>query len=303
VNTYYLYLFIAGGVGGFLSGLLGIGGGIIYILVIPAVLLHFGTPHSEIVQYTIANSIFAAFFASLAANFVLVKRKSFYLKESLFVGLAGAFSAILFLQFIVNTDWYSRQIFNIVVVLLLIFMLFRFLQKSDLLPKASHYGVKKAAPVLKTAKGQQENTDKKKLTLAGLAGGALSALSGLGGGIIIIPILNTIMHIDIKKTNAISLGVITITSLMMTAFNMLETPPPAPLPAEALAQAGQSLFTNHYSVGYIIFPVALSLSLGAVVASPFGVTVSKKVSSKTIYIIFSFFLIVVIVKKMMELIS
>ena len=301
MSTYYLYLFIAGTVGGFLSGLLGIGGGIIYILVIPTVLLHFGTPHSEIVQYTIANSIFAAFFASLAANIVLVKRKSFYLKESLFVGLAGAFSAILFLQFIVNTGWYSRQIFNIVVVLLLIFMLFRFFQKFYFLPKASHYGVKKAASVLKTAKDLQENTDKKKLTLAGLAGGALSALSGLGGGIIIIPILNTIMHIDIKKTNAISLGVIAIISLMMTAFNMLETPHTTHLPAEALAQAGQSLFINQYSVGYIIFPVALSLALGAVIASPFGVTVSKKVSSKTIYVIFSFFLIVVIIKKITEI--
>jgi uncharacterized membrane protein YfcA len=69
--------------------LLGIGGGIIYIVVIPVALTGIGVPREEVVQFTIANSVFASFFSSFSANFILFKNKSFYLKEVLIMSSVG----------------------------------------------------------------------------------------------------------------------------------------------------------------------------------------------------------------------
>jgi len=125
-----------------------------------------------------------------------------------------------------------------------------------------------------------------RLGLAGLASGTVSALSGLGGGIIIIPILNSVFKMDIKKANSISLGAIGITSLTLTLSSMLETP--------------QQPF-DFYNVGYVIFPVVLALSLGVIIASPFGVKAGSLLSSRVISYLFSFFLGLVILRKIIEL--
>jgi uncharacterized membrane protein YfcA len=125
-----------------------------------------------------------------------------------------------------------------------------------------------------------------KLGLVGMAGGSIAALSGLGGGIVIIPILNSFMKIDIRKASSISSGVIMVTALMMTIYNLFEQP------AHDL---------KAYNLGYIIFPIALTLSLGVVLASPFGVKIGRRLSSSTISYIYAGFLIIVILKKIAEL--
>ena len=123
--VYYFFLFISGLIGGFLGGLLGIGGGIIYIVVIPVALSGIGVPRDEIVQYTIANSVFASFFSSLSANVILIKNQVFYVREVLIMGCIGIVASLLLLQYVVNTSWYSKDTFNLVIVVLLLYMLLK----------------------------------------------------------------------------------------------------------------------------------------------------------------------------------
>lgn len=265
----FFFLFLAGVVGGFLGGLLGIGGGIIYIVVIPVALSALGVPREELVQYTIANSVFASFFSSLSADYYLIKNNNFYFKEVLLIGLFGICTSLLVLHFVVNTTWYSKDVFNLVIVVLLIYMLLKTL--------------------LNVNKDVLEEKKKKrglKLGLAGVASGAVSALSGLGGGVVLIPILHSFFKMDIKKTSSVSLGVIGVTSLTMTVFNMCETP------SEAF---------HYYSVGYIIFPISLSLAAGVVLASPLGIRASKSATPQMISYLFSFFLALIILRKIIEL--
>lgn len=267
----FFFLFVAGLVGGFLGGLLGIGGGIIYIVVIPATLSHLGVPPAEMVQYTIANSIVASLFSALSANYFLVRTRNFYLAEVVTIGFFGVISSLLVLHGVVNTTWYSRGAFNVVIVLLLIYMMLKTLANAA-----------KAMP----AENLEQEGRGLRLGLAGLASGTVSALSGLGGGIIIIPILNSVFKMDIKKANSISLGVIGITSLSLTLSSMLETP--------------RHPF-DFYNVGYVIFPVVLALSVGVVIASPFGVKAGSLLSSRVISYLFSFFLGLVILRKIIEI--
>lgn len=268
---YFIFLFVAGIVGGFLGGLLGIGGGIIYIVVIPVALTGIGVPREEVVQYTIANSVFASFFSSFSANFILVRNNNFYLKEVLIMSSVGIITSLLLLQYVVNTTWYSKDTFNIVIVLLLAYMLLKIIMNIV---------------GNKNEKIQEYTKVDMKLGLAGLVGGSVSALSGLGGGVVIIPILHSLFHMDIKKASAISLGVIGITSFIMSIYSMCEN-----------THTG----FHYYSIGYIIFPVALSLTGGVVIASPLGVKASRNVSPQILSYLFSLFLALIIIRKIVEI--
>ena len=268
---YFAFLFVAGIIGGFIGGLLGIGGGIIYIVVIPVALTGIGVPREEIVQYTIANSVFASFFSSLSANFILIKNKNFYLKEVFLMSSVGIVTSLLLLQYVVNTTWYSKETFNMVIVILLVYMLLKIIAQTA---------------ANKNGTNQEYTKGNMKLGLAGLVGGSVSALSGLGGGVVIIPILHSLFRMELKKASAISLGVIGITSFIMSIYSMLEN---------------THTDFHYYSTGYIIFPIALSLTGGVVIASPLGVKASRNVSPQLLNYLFSLFLALIIIRKIVEI--
>lgn len=270
--TIYILLFLAGLGGGFLAGLLGIGGGIIYILILPEALTYLHVPQQELAQYIIANSIFGTAAAALAGNIALIRRKEFQWQSVSIVGLGGIVSSYLWLTFFVNTPLYSKKLFYIVVVLLLLYIVYRSWRNSKEANAAQY----------------QNTTNKFWLSVTGMAGGTVSALTGLGGGVIVIPIMTTRLGMNIKQAKAISLGMILITSLSMTVYNLLETPF---FPYEI------------FRSGYIVYGIVIPLSLGVVISSPLGVYISDKLSSRIITYIFSAFVGIVIIKKIFELLS
>jgi uncharacterized membrane protein YfcA len=265
----FLYLFFAGLLGGFIAGLVGIGGGVIYVLIIPVALHLIGVPIAETPQYTIANSLFAILFASASANYFLIRYKLFYRKEVFIISLLAIIISYFSTEYIVNTTWYSLELFNSILVVLLLYMLYTTLLSA----KKVYY-----TPL--------DSLNKFKLGTVGAAGGFIAALSGLGGGIVIIPVLNSMMKIDIRKASSISSGVIMITAFTITIHNLFEHPIHS---------------FSFYNQGYIIFPISLSLSLGVVLSSPIGVKVGRKLSSTSISYIYASFLAIVIFKKLIEL--
>lgn len=268
---YIFFLFLAGLSGGFIAGLAGIGGGVVYIFIIPIALGYFGVPAQEVPQFTIANSVFAILFASLAGNIVRIRNKEFLLREVLTVGIFGAVASVLVLEYIVNTRWYSLPVFNMVLLVLLIYLLI-----STLAGARRNYSFPpdKVKPI--------------SLGAVGIAGGGISALSGMGGGVIIIPLLNIIFKVDIKKAGTISLGVISIMAFVMTVFNLFEEP--------------VSGYTGP-NVGYILFPVVLGLLPGVLIGSPIGAQLARKMRSSIVSYIYAGFLLVVIVKKLTEILN
>ncbi|MEL6538933.1 MAG: sulfite exporter TauE/SafE family protein [Bacteroidota bacterium] len=270
----YFYLFLAGLGGGFMAGLLGIGGGIFYLLVLPFALTRIGVNDQEIVQYVIANSLFGTLFAALSGSLTQMRNGTFYLRPVLWVSLGAITISLLTINFFVNTPFYSKQVFNIVVIALLVFILWRTLRKSAI-AKGKKGGDKGKTPSPRWFMG------------AGGSGGLVAALSGLGGGAIVVPFLTLILGMDIKKAKSISLGMIFFTSLMITCFNMTEVP---------------RFNVDYYNMGYIVFPIVLPLGMGVVISSPLGVKAAAKMSSRLITILFSIFIFVVILKKAFELI-
>jgi len=267
---FYFLLFLAGLVGGLISGLLGVGGGIVYIVILPIAFQFVGIPDQEIAQFTIANSLFGTFFAGLFATYSHFKHGEFYPKQILIISISSILAGLLSLYFIVNTPFYSREVFNIVVIFLLVAMLLSTLSNA-----------KKQANFQETTK-----RTKRLLTFTGLSAGLTASLTGLGGGIVIIPFLNQGFKMGVKKAKAISLGVITITSLAMVIFNLFQEPMKA-------------VEVNH--TGYILFQVTGPLIVGTLITARWGVKLSRKMKASAVSYLFSSFIILVIIKKLIEL--
>lgn len=268
----YILLALAGLAGGFLAGLLGIGGGIVYILILPIVLTEAGIASAEIVQYTIANSLFGTFAASLSGTAALIRTRDFYWKETLLVAVASVVVALLSLELIVNTSFYSRKVFNVVIILILTYILIRTIRHASVPPAYDPHSPKRNPLLL----------------LSGASGGLISSLSGLGGGAIIVPILNIGLKMDIRRAKSISLGMIVFASLAMTLFNSFEAPRfPAPV----------------FSTGYLVWPVVLPMAFGVVLGAPFGVSVARKLSPKMISYLFALFILIVLGSKAYDLIE
>ena len=266
----FVLLVLAGLAGGFLAGLLGIGGGIIYIIILPVALRSIGVPEQELVQYVIANSLFGTFAASLSGVVALWAKREIYLKDTILVALAAVTISLISLEFVVTTSFYSKELFNIVLIFILLFILLLTIGGAKRKPGYNEHAKSRAAF----------------LTGGGFAGGLLASLTGLGGGVVIVPILNLGLRMDIRRAKSISLGVIVVSALCMTIFNSFKAP---------------LLPFSYANTGYLIWPIAAFLSLGVVVGSPLGVRVGRDLPAYAISYIFSLFLFIVIGTKVWDL--
>jgi uncharacterized membrane protein YfcA len=264
-----VWLVLAGFAGGVLAGLLGIGGGIIYVVILPYALTDAGVTTEYLAPLTIANSIFGVLFASLATNYLNIRNKDFYLRESLWVGIPGAAFSVLILKTIVLQSWYSITYFYGILILFLGYMLISLFYKRNLEEKPSTFSYKKTT-----------------LSFAGIIGGSLASATGLGGGAAVVPILSTQLHMDIKKARSISLAMIGMTALSLTFFNLLDDSGIQHLP---------------YQIGLIYFPVALPVTIGVLAGSPVGVNLGRRWSSHTIRILFGIFILAVILEKLYQI--
>jgi uncharacterized protein len=118
------------------------------------------------------------------------------------------------------------------------------------------------------------------LVFIGLLAGVIASASGLGGGIAIIPILNRVFGVNIKKASVISLGVITVSSLSMSFVN-----------------STVNLHLAAWNIGLLLPAVFVTLSLAVVLTAPLGVSWAHKLSNKSISYIYAVILAVVITIK------
>ena len=268
-----IQLLFYGFLAGVLGGLLGIGGGVIYVLVLPGILFELGVPENEIVSFTVANSLFATFFTTLSGNIKQIADKNFYLKQILWISIPGAIVSFLIIHFFVNTPLYSKSVFNIFYVAVVLYLFFRLVNriyKTETLKLSQ--GVEKESPLINT--------------FVGIGAGIISPLTGLGGGLVVVPVLHSILNFQIKKANSISLGVIAITAFSSSIVNMNE-------------QAETHL--NTIQIGFILIPMVSFLSIGGILGAFLGIELSNKIKSRYITILFAVFLFLVLVKKIFEI--
>lgn len=266
-----LFILVLFGVfGGFLSGFLGVGGGIIFIPIISFFLRKWDIGDEEFVRYLLANSFATIFFAGLISTYKQYRIKQFYPKQIGITASLAMVSSALVSYSIANASWYKKQYFSVLFIALLVFTVVRFMFRS---PKSTT---------------DVQDVPKKKFLITGLLTGVVTALSGLGGGVVMIPLFNQYIKIDMKASSAISIGVIPLILIPVLLTYMFSNP-------EYLAMEQQ--------IGYVLPGLFFPMVAGLLFAAPIGVATAQKTSDKLLKIIFASLIIIVIINTVLNLVK
>lgn len=265
------FLIFLGIIGGLIAGLLGLGGGIFYILIFPYLIEARGFPPELTAQLVIANSLFGIMIASGISILGYKKKGIFPLKEILAVGIASASIAYLAINYIVMQAWFSKTLFNVFIIIIMLYILLKMYLELHL--------EKKEDGQINTSQG----------IISGAIAGFVSALSGLGGGVIIIPLLSIRYRMPLLKAKTISLAMIFVSSLTMTISNLYASP--------------LSNIEGIKTIGYIIPSCIIPITAGVLIGSLLGVRWSTKLKRKHLDLLFMTFVILVLLEKSYSLIN
>lgn len=268
--TLFVLLLLLGAATGFYSGLLGTGGNIILIPALDLLFVYYGISGTESVKFIIANSLFVTVFLGAAVSFQQHRMGNFHFKEILSIGIPGMMSAYAMSEWINSSNWFDKFYFDIIFLTLLILLAVRLL-----------FFKTNERPI-----GKNEKIDINYASLmgVGLLTGCVTSLSGLGGGIVLIPFLTDIMKQPVRKASSVSIGVIMLLAISVTASYLFvdgEQQVEAKLPMQ---------------IGYISMLTIAPILVGIFIASSYGVKVAHKTSSLKLRIIFGIIVTLLCVK-------
>ncbi|MEK6155361.1 sulfite exporter TauE/SafE family protein [Flavobacteriaceae bacterium 3-367] len=270
-----LLLFLLGMANGFYSGLMGTGGNVILIPVLDLVLASFGIEGQELVKYIIAHSLFITVFNGLSVSYKQYRVKNFYPREVLLIGIPAIIAGYGMSEIVKTSLWYDKIYFDILFLIMVFLVAVRFLFYK-------HPGI---SP---DRHGHRPNS----FAFGGLGifTAITTALSGFGGGIVVIPSLTDIFRIPIKRASSVSIGVVLLIA-MGVSISYLNLGSPAVV-SEVLS----------HQYGYISLSLVLPILFGVFVSAPFGVRVAHRTSPPILRYIFGVVMVVLCAKTVMGMV-
>lgn len=248
-------LFIA-----FFSSILGIGGG---VFTVP--LLYFAGENtieqSHLGLMSIAGSLAMSFLFSLSATIKNIKNGMVCFESTFFIipgAIVGSFAATFLTTRIDSND--LLKTFAIVLFLGSLNGFYKLLNKS-LATKPE-----KQIPVTcKKTTSFDQSTMKKILALAGgLLTGLLSSFTGIGGGIIIIPVLLSVIKLPAHNTVATSTFCIVFITLIGSLSYYYQS-------------FNWPMTTQEHVIGYLYIPLIVPLIIGGVLGGYLGSIFTRKI--------------------------
>lgn len=260
----FVIIALFGAIGAFISGLLGVGGGIIFIPILDYYLQKAGIFGTELVKFTLANSFFVILFAGMIISLKQYRSDNFFLKPVIYTAIPGVVTSYIMTRLILEGNWYQQNQFKTVFLLMLIPMTIRMFMRKDHII-VSH----KAMPAWPI------------FSITGFFTGIITSLSGLGGGILMVPVFSDLLKLPIKTATSISTGVIPIFTLVLIIPYM----------------NAHAAIINPYQCGYIVFSLVAPLILSVIIISPLGVKTAHQMKSNHLRIIFASVASIIILKE------
>ena len=255
-----LYCAILGSGVGFLAGLLGIGGGLIIVPVLSAILLHFDIlPAEQVVIAAIATSLASILFTSTSSALAHHKNGNVPWQVAPWI-MSGVAMGALISGFMASMlpEAIVRIIFSVCVVLIALKMLYS--SRKTATPPSR---VLPSGPVL--------------TFLTSITGG-LSAMIGIGGGALLVPLL-TFFSMDMKK----AIGCASACGIVIALFGSL-----------GYISAGSKHFDfAHGFAGFVYLPALLGIVSTSWFMAPIGAKSTQYLPVSTIKKIFAALLMVI----------
>ena len=255
----FLYCAAFGIISGVISGLLGIGGGIVIVPFIAWLLNNHGMPAETIMQTAIATSLATIIVTSISAVLAQHRRRAvkWPTVKALTPGIAiGAWFGADLAHFLSS---------SLLATIFGSFLLLNGLRMALNLKPKPHRTLPNGLP----------------LGIAGLVMGAISTLIGIGGGTLTVPYM--LWH-NVPIKNAIALG--SACGLPIAIFGAL-----------SFAVIGAHATNLPYgNIGYINIPAFLGISCTSLFAATLGVHLSHSVPTATLKKVFSVILVIVGIK-------
>ena len=242
-------LLVAGALAGFVAGLLGIGGGVIFGPVLFFYFQALGVEDPVLTPLTLGSSLFCTLAASFSGAIAQQRKRSIDSRVALIAGGVAALAVTVMGLFVTTEPWYSRRVFQIVlgtVLLVAVAKMLRGKSASDTTPSVA-----------------QPRRDVGFLAVIGTAAGTLAAAAGVGGGVVLVPAFHTIVRLPFKVaagTSTAAIVLITLTGVAVYAFKGLGAPG---LPSGAF--------------GYVDVPHALALAVPALATAQLGVQAAHRI--------------------------
>ncbi len=242
-----VWLLLAGAAGGFLAGLLGVGGGVIFAPVLLAVFTAMGVPAAQVPPLVVGTSLLCTMLTAVSSAFAHYRHDAVNVRTATLVGLGSAVSVYLTKAFVTTQPWYTPELFALVFGCVLAVVAFRMVWASP-----SH------------AQHRPPPPPAVKLGAIGLASGAVASSAGVGGGIILVPLFDKLLHMPMRRASGTSSATIVITAL-------------AGALTYALAAAPES---GRWVVGYVDLQSGLALAVPALIMARVGVHVAHHLDTR-----------------------
>ena len=261
----FIFLFIFSCLGALLSGLLGIGGGIVFVPLLDFFYSKSGLPESELPKFILANSIGATFLASSISTFKHYRNGARVLRKSSFIASTAIPFSLGVTYTIAQGEWYKISDFKTIFLCLLLLV-----------------GLKMMIPLREKKRKQTLY----KYLLVGMITGTVAALSGLGGGVVMVPLLVFFCGEKLKTASQISISTISMLTFPNVVYYLLSIPP--------------MKLANH--IGYLNFFAQVVIFIAVLIFSPLGVQLARNLSSRTIQIIFALLIFFIVFRYAVQII-
>jgi uncharacterized membrane protein YfcA len=254
---------------GFLAGFFGVGGG---ILMVPVLIFSYGrssVSSSVLTHIAIGTSLFAIVFASLTSAYQHAKQRNVEWRAVFVLGLSSALTALAASKL---AAWLSGRDLRFFFGLVVMAAAVRMLTESE--AQAQQKLEFLSMPGIPALMG------------VGLAAGIVSALAGVGGGIVTIPMMYYLLKMPLKLAVGTSSAAIVITALFSVVGYILN----------GLGRTG----LPEWSFGFVDLQHGAALAIGTILMARVGAYVSFKTHPFRLKKLFAFFVILVSIYMLMK---
>ncbi|HEY0809886.1 MAG TPA: sulfite exporter TauE/SafE family protein [Longimicrobiales bacterium] len=252
-----LALFVVGLLVGFAAGLIGIGGG---VLIVP--FLYFFYVHPDWAGFELATALHVAV-AHATSLFVIVPTAA---KGTLSYSKAGLIEWRVALP--IAAAALVGGVIGARLAVILPGNALKFGFGIFLMLSATQLTLRRGS-----SNGRPINTNLIPIVITGLAVGTLSGMMGVGGGIIALPLLMYVLHVDVRRAAATSLAIVGFAAMAGAA---------------TYAISGWSVSGRPpHSLGYIHIGAAVPILIGSFISVRWGTLVNQRTNVRVLRYIFA----------------